>query len=97
MCILSYILKRSSSVSIVSRLQNEQRGIDSGKGRKVVISLASRQVLGPTQFPIQWVPGVLFWGIKRPVREAIHSPPSNAKLMRVDIPLFHNMSSLRNA
>jgi len=32
--------------------------------------------LGPTQPPIQGVPGAL-WGVKRPGREADHSPPSN--------------------
>jgi hypothetical protein len=32
--------------------------------------------LGSTQPPIQWVPGVLSLGVKRPGREADHSPPS---------------------
>jgi hypothetical protein len=36
--------------------------------------------LGPTQPPIQWVPGALSLGIKRPGREADHSPPSSAKV-----------------
>jgi hypothetical protein len=31
--------------------------------------------LGPTQPPIQWVPGALSLGVKRPGREADHSPP----------------------
>jgi hypothetical protein len=33
---------------------------------------------GPTQ-PIQWVPGALYLGVKRPGREADHSPPSSAE------------------
>jgi hypothetical protein len=33
--------------------------------------------LGPTQPSIQWVPGVLSLGIKRPGRESDHSPPSS--------------------
>jgi hypothetical protein len=33
-------------------------------------------VLGPTQPPIQWVPGSLSSGVKRPGREADHWPPS---------------------
>jgi hypothetical protein len=41
---------------------------------------ASRLALGPTQPPIQWVPGALSLGIKRPGREADHSPPCNAKV-----------------
>jgi hypothetical protein len=30
--------------------------------------------------PIQWVPGALSLGIKRPGREADHSPPSSAEV-----------------
>jgi hypothetical protein len=33
---------------------------------------------GPTQPPIQWVPGALSLWVKRPGREADHSPPSSA-------------------
>jgi hypothetical protein len=32
------------------------------------------------QPPIQWVPGALSLGLKRPGREADHSPPSSAKV-----------------
>jgi hypothetical protein len=39
---------------------------------------ASRTALGPTQPPIQWVPGALSLGVKRLGREADHSPPSSA-------------------
>jgi hypothetical protein len=35
----------------------------------------SRPVLGPTQAPIQWVPGALSLGAKQPGREAYNSPP----------------------
>jgi hypothetical protein len=44
----------------------------------LLFTTASRPALGPTQLPIQWVPGVLSLGIKRPGREAEHSPPSIA-------------------
>jgi hypothetical protein len=40
----------------------------------------SRRALGPTQPPIEWVPGALSLGIKRPVREADHSPSSGAEV-----------------
>jgi hypothetical protein len=40
----------------------------------------SRPTLGPIQPPIQWVPGPLSRGIKRPGREADHSPPSSAEI-----------------
>jgi len=32
------------------------------------------------QHPIQWVPGALSLGVKRPAREADHSPPSSAEI-----------------
>jgi hypothetical protein len=38
---------------------------------------ASRPVLGLTQPPIQWVPGILSPGIKRLKHEAKYSPLSN--------------------
>jgi hypothetical protein len=41
---------------------------------------ASRPALGPTQPPIQWVPGALSHGLKRPWREADHSRPSSAEV-----------------
>jgi len=37
----------------------------------------SRSALGPSQSPIQWVPGVLSFGVKRPRREDDHAPPSS--------------------
>jgi hypothetical protein len=36
--------------------------------------------MGPTQPPIQWVPGALSLEVKQPGREADHSPPSSAKV-----------------
>jgi hypothetical protein len=36
--------------------------------------------LGPSQPPIQWVLGPISPGIKRPGREADHSPPSSAEV-----------------
>jgi hypothetical protein len=36
--------------------------------------------LGPTQRPIQWVPGALSLVVKRPGREADHSSSSSAEV-----------------
>jgi hypothetical protein len=44
---------------------------------------ASRQPLGHTQLPMQWGPGSLSFGAKRPGRESDHSPPSSAEVKNV--------------
>jgi len=38
-----------------------------------------RMALGSTQTPIQWAPGAISLGIKRPGREADNSPPFSAE------------------
>jgi hypothetical protein len=56
-------------------------GFDSLRGLGIFLfTTASRTALGPTQPPIQWVPGALSQGLKRPGREADHSPPSTAEV-----------------
>jgi len=47
--------------------------------RDIFFATASRMALGHTQLPSQWVIGDLSLGVKRPVREAYHSPPSSSK------------------
>jgi len=42
-----------------------------------------RPALEPIQHLIQWVPGALTLGVKRPRREADHSPPSSAEVKNV--------------
>jgi hypothetical protein len=44
-----------------------------------LFTTATRTALGPTQPPIQWVPEAHSLGVKRPGREADHSPPSSAE------------------
>jgi hypothetical protein len=45
-----------------------------------LFTTAFRTALGPTQPPIHLVPGALSVGVKRPGREADHSPPSTAEV-----------------
>ena len=61
---------RDSSVGIATRYGMEGAGIESRWGRD--FPHQSRPALGPTQSPIQWVPG-LFPGVKRPGR-GVHHP-----------------------
>jgi hypothetical protein len=59
-----------------------------GKG-KIFFSTPSMQALGPTQPPMQWVPGV-----KRPGHEADHSSPCTAEVKNGGAirPLLHTSS-----
>jgi hypothetical protein len=51
-----------------------------GPGISIFTTAMSRTALGPTQPPIQWVPGALTLGVKWSWREADHSPPSSAEV-----------------
>jgi hypothetical protein len=52
-------------------------GFDSRRELGIFLfTTASRTDLGPIQPPIQWVPAALSLEVKRPEREADHSPPS---------------------
>jgi hypothetical protein len=54
---------------------------DSWRGLGIFLfTTASRTALGPTQPPIQLVPGALSLGVKRPGREADHLPQSSAEV-----------------
>jgi hypothetical protein len=56
-------------------------GFDSRRGLGIFLfTTATRTALVLTQPPIQWVPGALSLGVKRPRREADHSPPSSAEV-----------------
>jgi hypothetical protein len=54
----------------------DDRGFESRQGLEIFpFPTASRPALGSAQPHIQWVPGILSLGVKRPGREADHSPP----------------------
>jgi hypothetical protein len=59
----------------------DNRGFESTQRLGILLfTTASRPALGPNQPPIQWVPGAFSPGVKRPGREADHSPPSTAEV-----------------
>jgi hypothetical protein len=71
----------SSETSIDSQLDGRVHAVQVPVVSGIfLLSTPSRLVLGPTQPPIQCVQGALSPGIKRPGREADHSPPSNAEV-----------------
>jgi len=49
----------------------------------LLLTTMSRLALGPTQPPIQWVPGALSMGVKQPGHKADHSPLSSAEVKNV--------------
>jgi hypothetical protein len=71
----------------------------SGRGKKFFSStITARSALGPTQSSIQWLPGVVFPGLKRQRRESDHSPPSSAEVKNGGaIPPLPHTSSWRGA
>jgi hypothetical protein len=67
--------------------RQQAQGISSGQSDRSYAGLGiflfttvSRQALGPTHPPIQWVLGALSMGVKRPGREANNSSPSSAEV-----------------
>jgi hypothetical protein len=71
----------SGATQILAWYGLDDRGIESRQRLGIFLfTTASRSALGPTQPPIQWVPGVLSLGVKRLGREADHPPPSNAEV-----------------
>jgi hypothetical protein len=60
----------------------DDRGSITGWDRNLFLFAiaVSRPALGPTQPPVQWVSGTLSPGVKRPEREADHSPSSSEEV-----------------
>jgi hypothetical protein len=75
-------MSRDSSVGIATRLRAGQSGfwgsIPGGGLGIFLFTTASKTALWPTQPLTRWVPGALSLGVKRPRREADHTPPSKA-------------------
>jgi hypothetical protein len=76
-----YLDGRDSVVDIVTGLQARRRRWSSSPDRvkNFLFSTSSRSALGPTQPPIQRVPGALSPGVKRHGREADYSPPASVE------------------
>jgi hypothetical protein len=71
-------------------LRAEWSGVRVPEGLGIFLStITSRTVLGPTQPPIQWVPGVLSLGVKQPKRASDRSLSSSAEVKeRMELYLY---------
>jgi hypothetical protein len=72
--------RRDSAWLLAGRLRG--RSSSPEKVKNFLFSTSSRQALGSTQPPIQWVPGALSPAVKRPGRQADHSPPASAEIKK---------------
>jgi hypothetical protein len=82
---VSYYVSKSqdSSVGIATDYRSDDRiiGVQIPAGAGNFSFRHSDQTgSGPTQPQMQWVPGALSPGVKRPGREADHSPPSSTEV-----------------
>jgi hypothetical protein len=69
----------SVGIALIYRLDDREFEAPQGLGIFLLIT-ASRPALGPTQPPIQWIPGAFSLGVKWPEREADRSSPSSAEV-----------------
>jgi hypothetical protein len=77
---------QDGSVGIATGYGLDDRGVgvpSPDRVKKFLFYTLSRPTLGPTQPPIEWVLRALSPGVKRPVREADHSPPSSAEVKKL--------------
>jgi hypothetical protein len=96
---LIYVCKIFSSVDIVMGNVLDGQGLIPARGKRKIFlfSKVSRLALVSNQSPIQWVLGAVSQEVKRPGREADHSPLSSAKVIGRAIPPFRQMSSWHSA
>jgi hypothetical protein len=84
MCGVEQII--SSSVCRATSYGLDDRGVGFRVpvgSRNFLFSTSSRPAMEPIQPPIQWVPGAICTGIKRPGREADHSLPNSTEVKKI--------------
>jgi hypothetical protein len=61
------------------------RNSSPGEGKLFLLFMPSRQIVGSTQLPIQWISGALSPSVKQLGREADHSPSNSAEEKYMDL------------
>jgi hypothetical protein len=97
--VYTYNGSRDISVGIATRLRAGQTGFEFRQKQTFFLySGESTRAGGPTQPPIQGVPGALSLGVEWQERKADHSPPSSVEVKYGEaISALSNMSSWRDA
>jgi hypothetical protein len=77
-------------------------GLDSlhlipSRGEIFLFSTVFRLPLGPTQPPVEWLPGALSLGVKKQRHDTDHSPPSAAEVSNGEAISTTHMSSGHSA
>jgi hypothetical protein len=72
-----------SAVGIATAGRPRGQSLSPSTVNNFLFSALSRPTLGPTQPPIQWVPGDLSQGLKQQGHEANHSPPASAEVKKM--------------
>jgi hypothetical protein len=95
--VLKFILRKLLMRSRYSDgLWAGRTGFDSWQGKRFFSFPVSRPAVGPTQRPIQWVPGAISMEVKQPGRDAGHSSPPRFEINNGDgiPPLPHTYSGV---
>jgi hypothetical protein len=85
-CVWGKEVSRDSAVGIATGywLDDWGIGVQVPVGSRIFISpCRPDRFWGSTQPPIQWIPGALSPGVKRPGREADHSRPTNTEVKKM--------------
>jgi hypothetical protein len=69
---------QDSVVCMATGWTTRDRGLSPDRDKNFLLFMSSRTATGSTQPPIQWVPGV-----KRPGREAEHSPRNSTEVKKI--------------
>jgi hypothetical protein len=80
--IITLKLHRSRCSGWLQAGREKDRTSSSYRGKNFHFSVSSRSAVRPTQLLIQWVPGRLFRGLKRPEHEPDHSAPTGTEVKK---------------
>jgi hypothetical protein len=79
---VALLKRRTGTAQSVGAGRQRGRSSSPGRAKNFLFSMSSRPALGPTQSPIQWLPGALSPGVKRQGLEAGYLLPASAEVKK---------------